>query len=254
MRWLMPAALLTACPAAAQEREFSTDRPDRTESPFTVPAGSAQIELDLATYTRDRSGGTLTESVSVAPINLKFGVADNADLQVVLSPYVRQRQASGRAVRTIDGIGDVTIRFKRNLIGNDGGTVALGIMPFVTLPTAREGLGAGFVEGGVILPVSVGLTKTLSLGAMSEVDLTREDRDHYAAAFVNSAALGVALSDRIGVYSELYTERNRNWIVTGDLGLTIRTDDVTQFDVGANIGLNRAADDLTVFAGFARRF
>ena len=250
----MPAALLTACPAAAQEREFSTDRPDRTESPFTVPAGSAQIELDLATYTRDRSGRTLTETVSVAPINLKFGVADDADLQLILSPYVRQRQASGSAVRTIDGIGDFTIRLKRNLIGNDGGTVALGVIPFVTLPTAREGLGAGFVEGGVILPVSVALTETLSLGAMSEIDLTHEDRDHYAAAFVNSATLGAAVSDRVGVYSELYTERNRDWIITGDVGLTIRTDDVTQFDVGANIGLNRAADDLTVFAGFARRF
>ncbi len=35
-------------------RELSTDRPDKTESPYTVDAGRVQVELDLVTYTSDR--------------------------------------------------------------------------------------------------------------------------------------------------------------------------------------------------------
>ena len=36
-------------------REMATDRPDRTESAYTVDAGHYQIEMDLLTYTYDRS-------------------------------------------------------------------------------------------------------------------------------------------------------------------------------------------------------
>src|SRR4051794_40660281 len=35
-------------------REFNTDRPDLTESPFTVDAGHFQIEMDILNYSYDR--------------------------------------------------------------------------------------------------------------------------------------------------------------------------------------------------------
>gem|GEM_PF-5119181 len=40
-------------------REFSTDRPDQTESPHTVDAGHFQIEVDAVTaeFDRDRTNG-----------------------------------------------------------------------------------------------------------------------------------------------------------------------------------------------------
>lgn len=36
-------------------REMATDRPDKTESAYSVDAGHYQIEMDLLTYTYDRS-------------------------------------------------------------------------------------------------------------------------------------------------------------------------------------------------------
>lgn len=44
----------------AQLREMSTDRPDKTESPYTVDAGRFQIETDLVAYTRDSRNGQTT--------------------------------------------------------------------------------------------------------------------------------------------------------------------------------------------------
>src|SRR5438093_6841318 len=54
-------------------RELSTDRPDKTESPYTVDAGHFQIEMDLVSYSRDRDthagADTRVDSWAVAPIN-----------------------------------------------------------------------------------------------------------------------------------------------------------------------------------------
>jgi hypothetical protein len=81
--------LTTASPARADYRPLSTDRPDRTESPFTVPRGRWQLEMDLASGAHHRvatesiggtiSGGEKVEALDVAPFNLKFGITDRAD-------------------------------------------------------------------------------------------------------------------------------------------------------------------------------
>src|SRR2546427_10202185 len=72
-------------------REMNTDRPDKTESPFTVDAGHFQIEADILNYTYDRYNpartDTRAETVSIAPMNLKVGLWKDADLQLLLQTY-----------------------------------------------------------------------------------------------------------------------------------------------------------------------
>ena len=64
----------------SEMREMSTDRPDQTESPFTVDAGHLQIEMDLINWTHDHSGGAVTDSMAFAPVNFKIGLTDNVQL------------------------------------------------------------------------------------------------------------------------------------------------------------------------------
>ena len=118
-------------------RDLSTDRPDQTESAYTVDAGHVQIEIDFLNYLRehDTTGGAdiRTRALAVAPLNLKFGLLNNVDLQLMADPYVRVRaedRLSGVTARA-SGFGDFTTRLKINLWGNDGGPTALAIMPFV---------------------------------------------------------------------------------------------------------------------------
>ena len=54
-------------------RELSPDRPDKTESPYTVDAGHFQLEMDFANYTQDDSKGVKTYAWNVAPVNVKVG-------------------------------------------------------------------------------------------------------------------------------------------------------------------------------------
>ena len=254
---LLAAAQDVAPARPTDRRELSTDRPDKTESPYTVDGGRFQIEMDVATYTRDREGGIRTETVGVAPINVKYGLDRATDLQLIVQPYLRRTVADRRlgARETVDGVGDTTVRVKRNLWGDDGGRTAFALMPFVTLPTATDGLGAGKVEFGLIAPLAIALSDRIGLGLMTELDVVGQgDGTGHRASFVNSATIGVALTDRLGMYTELFTERGDDWVVTGDLGFTYALSDYVQLDAGANLGVTHAADDLAMFVGVSRRF
>lgn len=259
------AAVLVALPlpALAQEtplpaeREMSTDRPDKTESPYSVPKGRVQIELDFANYTRDRSDDGRIETVGVAPFNLKLGLGDDTDIQFVVAPYIHQTATDLRngTHAATKGFGDVTIRLKQNLWGNDGGKTAFALMPYVTLPTSQKGLGTDTVEFGLIAPLAIGLSDTIDLGLMTEIDVVgNDDGQGRTVSFVNSATLGFSLTNRLGMYTELFTERSDRWVVTGDIGFTYAVAKDTQLDAGVNLGLNRAADEVGVFVGLSRRF
>jgi hypothetical protein len=149
---------------------MSTDRPDKTESAYTVDAGHFQLEMDVLSYSYDRDNGlpgdTRVESVAIAPMNLKVGLCNRADLQMVIEPYASVRthvRATGQ-VETQRGFGDITLRLKASMWGNDGGRTALALMPFVKLPTNQDDLGNNSVEGGLIAPVCDGFGSGLGDG------------------------------------------------------------------------------------------
>ena len=122
-------------------RELNTDRPDKTESPYTVDAGHFQIEMDVFNYTYDRRNpdrsDVRAESLAIAPVNLKVGLCNRVDLQLVLETYssVRIHDRDAGTVEKHRGFGDVILRMKINLWGDDGGSTAFGVMPYVKLPS-----------------------------------------------------------------------------------------------------------------------
>src|SRR5437899_11612467 len=62
-------------------RELSADRPDVTETPYTVDAGHFQLEMDVLRYAYDRynsaKDNVRRETVSIAPMILKLGVLNS---------------------------------------------------------------------------------------------------------------------------------------------------------------------------------
>jgi hypothetical protein len=69
-------------------REMSTDRPDKTESAYTVARSYVQLEMDFASYHYDKSANSKLESWNLLPINLKFGILDNVDIQFIFDGYI----------------------------------------------------------------------------------------------------------------------------------------------------------------------
>jgi hypothetical protein len=248
-----------------QMREMSTDRPDKTESPYTVDAGHFQIEMDVLNYSHDRHNpqrqNIRVESVSIAPINLKAGLCNNVDLQLVVESYtsvrVKDRETPSRTRH--QGFGDITPRLKVNLWGNDGGPTALAVMPYMKLPTNQDDLGNNSVEGGIIVPLAIELPHCFGMGLMTQFDFIRDESgDGHHAEFVNSITFGRDIVGNLGGYVEFFSavsaESDSDWVGTLDLGLTYGLTEDIQLDAGVNFGVTRSADDVNPFMGISWRF
>ena len=246
-------------------RELSTDRPDKTESAYTVDAGHFQVEADILNYSYDRHNpartDTRVETVSIAPMNLKVGLCNSVDLQLVIETYtsVREHDVSTGAVQNNRGFGDLIPRLKWNLFGNDGGSAAAAAMPFLKLPTNQDNLGNNSVEGGVIFPFAIQLPYEWSMGAMTEFDFNRDSvGGGYHSEFINTLTFGHDIIGRLAGYLEFFSrvsaESGSDWVGTLDFGLTYALSDDIQLDGGVNIGVTRSADDINPFLGISWRF
>jgi len=242
-------------------REFSADRPDATESPYTVDAGHFQVEADFATFTRDCSNGRRTETWNIAPTNFKIGVLNNTDVEFIFDSYlhVRTKDNALRMAQTQSGAGDLTTRLKVNLWGNDGGRTAFALLPFIKFPTKTDRLGNDAVEGGLILPLAVELPAGFNLGLETAFSLLRDENnaDHHAE-FINSVTCSHVIVGKLEGYVEFFsnvsTEDNSNWVGTINVGLTYALVQNIQLDCGGNFGVTSAADDVELFTGITMRF
>src|SRR5262249_19749879 len=70
-------------------REMTTDRPDLTESPFTVDAGHVQFETTLVGYSRSApdQAHTVTDEFEFATTNMRIGITNSTELSLVWQPY-----------------------------------------------------------------------------------------------------------------------------------------------------------------------
>jgi hypothetical protein len=247
-------------------REMSTDRPDLTESPYTVDAGHFQIESDIINFTRERRDAEHSsfhsDNFSFGATNFKMGLTNRIDLQLVFDGWQiqneRDRDDDGVIFKeTRQGVGDLTTRLKINVFGNDSGKVALGVMPFIKFPTNQEDLGNNKVEGGVIIPVGVELPHGWSMGFQTEVDfLAEDDGDHYFE-FFNTMTFSHSIIGNLGGYMEVTGAVNtlgEPWAGTVDGGFTYGFTDDIQLDFGCNFGITRAANDYQPFLGLSIRF
>ncbi len=241
-----------------QMRELSTDRPDTTESPYSVDAGHFQVEWEALSLAKDKTGGVTTKTFN-SSVNVKAGLTNRSDLQVVLEIYRNERVSGNGADSNADGIGDMDIRYKFNFWGNDGGPTALGVMPFVTIPTHSSDLsGTRDLEGGIILPFATELEGGWSLGVMLEMDIVRKTADDgYAVAWVQSITASHDISGDLGVFLEVVNiasaDDNASSEAYFNAGLTYGFGADIQFDAGTNIGLTQASEDIRFFLGVSFR-
>jgi Putative MetA-pathway of phenol degradation len=245
-----------------QMRSFSTDRPTKSNVPYTVDAGHFQYETDLVNFTHQVSGTTRTDTLLIPNPTFKVGVTNNADLEVNV-PFidgVRTYGTAGGPSATQWGIGDTYLRSKINLWGNDGGETAAAIIPYVKAPSAPVGIGNGAVEGGLIGPVAFSLPNSFTLLLVPEIDVLKDSlTSDYHGNYVFDVNLSREVVKNVTAYVELWSDYNADPTATAtlmsfDVALAWVILPNTQIDVGANFGLTSATPAVQVYAGLSQRF
>ena len=245
-------------------RDFAPDRPDQTEGPFTVDAGHLQLEIGIFQYTYTRQPQRFfnirTESYQWFDTAIKLGLLNNLDLELFVPVYNEVDVKQGNAKARMSGFGDLIVRAKLNLFGNEGNLpVALGFIPFMKIPTNEDGLGNHAIEDGFILPVAFKLPWGFELSGMTEIDINEDAANTgYHLDYVNSLSLHHAITKKLDSYVEFFTdtstERHSGWIGTVDGGLAYSISDNVILDGGINAGVTRAAQDWQPFVGISFRF
>jgi hypothetical protein len=244
-------------------RPLTTDRPDRTESPYTVDAGLFQVEIDVFTYgvdaSEDGQPGVAGNSYAVMPFNMKAGLLHNVDLQVVLETWAWKQENINGVVERQRGLGAVSVRTKVNLWGNDAGRTAFAVMPYVAF-VADPGSPRRVVNAGVVLPLRVDLGAGWGIGTMLQFEVAHDVADApRKVAMIGSASIGRSITGPLSFFVELYggtvlADETSAWEGTGDVGLTLGIGPNVQVDAGVNLGFTRLAEDVHPFLGLSVRF
>lgn len=217
-------------------REMSTDRPDVTESAYTVPAGHFQLETDLIKFSTEKISGITFKETEVNAFNFKYGISKSIDLQLVIESILITRTITPVSKERTIGPGDITFRVKKNIFGNDEGKIALALMPFINIPAGRKD---SKFSAGIVIPLAISLGKNWDAGTEVQTVIGEESvSKKIIAANLFSATVGHPVCKNLGFFIEtVVTNSQKEWSLLGNGGIEYAVSPDFKMDAGFNLGL-----------------
>ena len=248
----------------ADLRSLCTDRPTKSNGPCTVDAGHWQVESDVYNFTQFSQGGVTQTTQLITNPTLKLGVTNTLDLEVNIAPYeiVQTHDSAAGTTTTATGAGDLFLRAKWNLVGDDGGNISAALFPWVKIPTARRAIGNGAVEEGLIVPIAFNLPNNFQLTIDPEADaLLNGSGSGRHLNLSTPISLSYGLTKTVTVFGELwgaedYDPAGHTFQSSFDLGAAWipAKQPNFQLDGGVNLGLNASTPGFQGYIGVSRRF
>ena len=214
----------------------------------------------MVNYLHANTGGVTTRTWVALDPTLKVGLTPRVDLELQFNGYTNTRVSGGGLPASYaDGAGDLLVRSKVNLFGNDGGALAMALIAYVNFPTAAATLGNNQVEGGLIVLFSITLPAGFALTVMPEFDLFKNNNDSGKHLNVTGVVnLGYSVTPKWTVFGELFAAAGADAhtppAYTADAAAAYLLTETTQLDAGVNVGLNRYAPNLQLYTGISHRF
>lgn len=230
-------------------QELVTDRPDQTESSSVVPRGTIQIETGvlLETDQTEVQGREVTsESLRLATTLMRVGLTSFAEFRVA-SEYERNKIHAAES----SGINGVELGMKMKLAGESGWRPETAVMLSAGLPVGNQDLTGNRIVPGFLFAFSHTLTDRIALG----YNLGSEYSAIRRWEVIYSTAGGIALTERLGAFLELYGSKIENEAadLLFDAGCTWLLNARTQLDVSFGYAFTESAPDWFINGGFAFR-
>ena len=122
------------------------------------------------------------------------------------------------------------------------------MIPYVKVPGARNGVGNGYTEGGVIFPWAMEVAGGFKAGAMAQWDIARNEANNgYDSRWFTSGYVQRSLTQAVGLYGEatlsVSSASSSSFAGTLGGGATLNLSKDFQWDYGISRGVGGRATD-----------
>lgn len=259
-----PQEIAQDSPTHPAPRDLCSDRPGLNTPACIVDPGRLQIELGIGDWTRTRTADQHQDLIELGQIALRYGITPTTEIRFGWTSYglSRSRDPDSHAIDRESGVGDVTLGLKQNLRHPAEGKTgfALAVLPYVTLPTGHQDIGAGDWGAGLVFPGSYKLNDDVSLELTPEVDAAvNESGSGRHLAYGTAFGVQVHVTKAIRLTPEVQVIRDRDpgqaaTLSKASLSIDAQPAKLIQVDLQCAAGLNRRTPDLEISAGVTRKF
>lgn len=246
--------LLLASVITAQEKtpDLVTDRPDQTESSVVVPHKSLQIETG---FVMENDNDFIDQkSYAYNTTLLRYGLLEKLELRLGLE-YLGDKMDFNNSDSTysISGLSPLYTGFKIMIAEEDGWKPEMAFLGGLVLPfTANQDFKPEYTAANMRFSFAHTLSEKLSLGYNLGVEW---DGESAIPAYFYSLALGLGLTDNLGMFLESYglvsDEGDQEHLF--DAGFTYLIMPNLQLDISGGIGLNSETINNFISFGFSYR-
>ena len=249
----LASALLVTAQSPKNEEALITDRPDATESPYTVGTGNFQIETG-ALFTDNGNNDFTTESTVYNTGLLRYGINETIELRLGWD-YVNERNLNNRTeISNASGFTPLLLGAKFELVNENGWIPQIGLLTHLRLPFSAA---AEFKPENTGMEMIFSFDHTLSDKDGIAYNLGARIANDRSLEYLYTIAYGYSFTDKWGAYAELYgafpedTTAYHLW----DAGITYLVNNNLQLDATVGTGFQSSATDqnLLISAGFSDR-
>ena len=211
--------------------QISTDRPNQTESPFTLPLGHIQIETGISIEDSQSNINTLFR------IGIINGIEVRLNTNYLMNDNITALKKSS--------FSDFEVGAKFKIWGESNDKTKIGFLSHLSIPSAPEVFSNN--EYGLLSRVLV--SHDLKNDSQIGYNLGYNKYNNYDGQFVYTLAYGMSLGS-FGVFFELFGDESSNHShLNFDSGITYLIDSDKQLDLSIGRGLNN--EMFYVSAGFS---
>jgi hypothetical protein len=241
---------------AQEDHDIVTDRPDQTESSWTIPKHRVQIESGFLFQTTELDGFTLNETVYQGTL-IRYGLLDNFELRVATiysETELKVPEGSTDTAGITTGFEPLIIGFKILIVEEKGWIPRMSFVGSMIIPeAASKEKQVPHYAPSFRFTGEYTIKEWVSFGFNVGTDWSEFEAD--AIGYL-SGVFNFAVLPWLGAFAEYYaylpgggSDIQQNL----DGGFTFPVRHNLQFDASAGIGLSEESPDYFVAAGFSWR-
>ncbi|WP_340076035.1 transporter [Leptobacterium sp. I13] len=220
------------------EGTLVTDRPDQTESPTLVPKGYLQVETGA--FYEDNGDGVFKEKTMTYNTTLfRYGLLDNLELRLGADFARVTTEINGIKLSDVaNGLSPLLLGLKIGITEEKGTLPEIGLLGALFLPFSA---GDDFRPATTGADIRLAFAHTLSEKSSLSYNLGAQwGNDSPEVAYIYTLAYGYSLTDKLGLYAELYGDFPENGTANHfwDAGMTYLLSDNIQLDATIGTGIN----------------